>query len=504
MAKLNTSTSLVVNTELVPFDTHVELVADGSKEQWYYENTAEDAPDRTVTPLTITPTLTLYDRDSKISYTNASCLSVVWRVQQWVSGDYQTTVINTTDASADFYTVGSTLKVRKNCPDASHGINITCEYTYIDPRDSNVHSQVTAQTDLMMNLDANLAAPVVELLSPSAQRYNPLKDESSIFKVRINCKIGGTDAFLRGEAVGYEGTSSKTWTENATDGCLETTLDATDINYNAECLIDGTYDFPYDADLSADDTCRFKEGKIQVKTNKNISNATLWVNYITVNYAGDLSLRELMNKTIDYIDWRIRKGNDIPTYSPITEDDPFYVSGLDSMELVIDALYSGSISISPQVWLVSSSIQNKNTVTTSIEWSIPRLDCTVVGENGQAVRSDTGGMEFSTIVNMKDETLSEEKKRKHLRFNWKSRPAESANGGAVTVTDRGWGDRMAIADDELRRTTSVGGGTMSDTLINFETYLLSPYVLLDYGELFSYEYVTGEDGETKIMGRMID
>ena len=64
----NHSTPTVINTEVVPLDESFYISADGQTEQWYYDNNSQYAPNRRLTPLTLTPKLSVFDKDTKVSY----------------------------------------------------------------------------------------------------------------------------------------------------------------------------------------------------------------------------------------------------------------------------------------------------------------------------------------------------------------------------------------------------------------------------------------------------
>ena len=57
--RLNHATPTVINTELIPFDESFYIIPDGQLEQWYYDNTTQYAPNRKITPLTLTPKLSV-------------------------------------------------------------------------------------------------------------------------------------------------------------------------------------------------------------------------------------------------------------------------------------------------------------------------------------------------------------------------------------------------------------------------------------------------------------
>ena len=171
---------------------------------------------------------------------------------------------------------------------------------------------------------------------------------------------------------------------------------------------------------------------------------------------------------------------------------PCYVSGQGTDTLTIDAMYGDDI----QVVLRAKDYRYGDSLLpmkehSGLAWELPRLDCNVYSENGQAVRSDTEAMSFGTIVNAQNTVLTEAQKNAHLRFKWKSRPSTTA-----TQVDRGWGQDISMSGDALR--VIHVDGKMGTTVMSYETYLLGPYEALTYGN----EDVT--DGGAPLFGRTIE
>jgi hypothetical protein len=67
--RLNISQPTVISTTLVPLSDYFDIVASDAIEQWYYVNTGEYKPDRTETPLILTPIIKAVDEDTGIAYT---------------------------------------------------------------------------------------------------------------------------------------------------------------------------------------------------------------------------------------------------------------------------------------------------------------------------------------------------------------------------------------------------------------------------------------------------
>lgn len=174
--KLNTSTPTVIQTELVPLDENFAIEANGTLEQWYYDNTTQYAPDRSITPLILSPKIMVADKDSQQSWDDAHVTKsvVAWSVME------SNTWVDITSASvlSDYELSGNNLIVHKNVS-YSQGVTIKCKLTYVDPRDNGI--EITTQETVLLtcNRDANVVLPEVAITSPSARSFNPLVDGAS-------------------------------------------------------------------------------------------------------------------------------------------------------------------------------------------------------------------------------------------------------------------------------------------------------------------------------------
>ena len=110
----------------------------------------------------------------------------------------------------------------------------------------------------------------------------------------------------------------------------------------------------------------------------------------------------------------------------------------------------------------------------TITWVIPDVDTNVVSENGGAVRADTYKMAFSTVVNVRHQILSDEKKHAHLRFNWKYRKSNSS-----TEYDAGWGENIEILASQLRNVYG-SGATLASTVVYPYVYVLGAYDVITH------------------------
>ena len=180
--KLSISQPTIIDTELTPLTDNIEIIANGSLEQWYYVNTNTIAPDREDTPLRLSPSVVCVDRETGTRYTNPVLSTVVWKTRKFISGGlWGETTIVTRDDTQPFYLSGNNLIVRQNNKDSMHAIAVVCTITYVDPRDSGILYTAEVSVNLSCNRDATASYPTIEINAPSTTNYNPLFDNSSQF-----------------------------------------------------------------------------------------------------------------------------------------------------------------------------------------------------------------------------------------------------------------------------------------------------------------------------------
>lgn len=163
------------------------------------------------------------------------------------------------------------------------------------------------------------------------------------------------------------------------------------------------------------------------------------------------------------------------TTEVLAETMPWYVSGQNTDTLTVDAMYGEEIRV------VLRAKENAQAATLypdkayrTITWVIPDVDTNVISENGGAVRADTYKMAFSTVVNVRHQILSDEKKHAHLRFNWKYRKSNSS-----TEYDAGWGENIEILASQLRNVYG-SGATLASTVVYPYVYVLGAYDVITH------------------------
>lgn len=205
--KLNTSTPTVIQTMLTPLSDTFLVTPSDSLEQWFYVNTGEYSPDRTIATLLLTPSISAVDPDTGTLYT-PSFTQLNW---------YYFDASNSTDYSSDtlwpglgwvpvyavayeeggvyndYYCPSSatnpsrSLYVKKNVPpassDSSGSATVLCVAQYADPRDSGVTVTVRASTMMTTSKDATTDELTINLNAPTKATYNPIVSQSSIYTI---------------------------------------------------------------------------------------------------------------------------------------------------------------------------------------------------------------------------------------------------------------------------------------------------------------------------------
>lgn len=190
--RINVSQPVVVNTELNPLDIIFDLVANGSLEQWYYDNTNDWQPNRRRTPLLVTPTISGVDNETNTKYTPAF-YTVKWFANEYrTNGWVESQITNTTDGDVDYVLVGNNLKIKKNVT-YDRAVQIRCVAQYIDPRDSGKIGSVEKILTLNCSKDANAESPILDVLCEHSVPYNPLVNETSIFSLTATAHMGARD-----------------------------------------------------------------------------------------------------------------------------------------------------------------------------------------------------------------------------------------------------------------------------------------------------------------------
>ena len=167
MRQLRKPTPLVLDTQMAALTESFTIEASDTLEQWWDASKSVVSggnpymPDRSVTPLVLTPRISVYDIDTQTTYT-PSFYSVNW---------YRN---NSDVAGRTDYTIqqNGNLVVRENVS-AGDAVTIRCEVEYIDPRDVSTTHHTTKVITLATNKDATKAKQMThtDFLGVAAQGH---------------------------------------------------------------------------------------------------------------------------------------------------------------------------------------------------------------------------------------------------------------------------------------------------------------------------------------------
>ena len=104
--KIGTTRPMTLDVLQPPFTESFQIVASDSITQWHYDQDGSYLPDRAITPLILTPTLSVFDPETKLTYTPSFYL-VRWYLLNSSTGNYDTEITNTTDGDVDYVVLSS-------------------------------------------------------------------------------------------------------------------------------------------------------------------------------------------------------------------------------------------------------------------------------------------------------------------------------------------------------------------------------------------------------------
>ena len=187
--KIGASSPEIINIEPTPLLVSRNIESVGLLEQLFYYNDNSYVPDRTDTPLTLVPTISVYDPDSK--ETIVPTFTVEWRVFTPTADGG--TVINSTSTSDDFYRSGKNLVVRKNIP-YNTPYKIKCTFTYTDSRTTSVTNIVEKEVLLSTIMESDIVYPKLNIKAANTNLYNPVDNTNNgLFTFVAEAHMGDTD-----------------------------------------------------------------------------------------------------------------------------------------------------------------------------------------------------------------------------------------------------------------------------------------------------------------------
>ena len=180
MRQLRKATPLVLDTQMAALTENIYIEAGDCLEQWYYANSGMYLPDRQTTPLVLQPAGSVWDVDTKRTYT------VAFYAVQWskVENGVRTIITNSTDTPEAEYVLlpGGSLRVKRNVP-PGQAVGLICEAQYIDPRDNATTYPIEMMVTLATNRDATEVFETVNILTEKSLLYDPILDDSPLFSL---------------------------------------------------------------------------------------------------------------------------------------------------------------------------------------------------------------------------------------------------------------------------------------------------------------------------------
>lgn len=356
---LNISQPEVIITNLTPLSDNFWVSASDTLEQWFYVNDGSYKPNRTLTPLVLTPMIEAVDTDSGIKYT-PSFQTVNWYVVE----NGTSTLVTATDAtqegrSQDFYQKVATkeLVVRKNAPATSAtsngGINIKVEVTVIDPRDlSNyiIYSSVL----LTCNKDATILSIDLEPLFVQNQTFNVITERNN------SVKTYSVKALKGDQEIEY------TWIEEPPPSGTTPTV-VTSLPTASAALVNQYY-------------------QVGTVTFKCIQLYFYWSATNIKAHGQDTQIQNF------------------PAYIETAQPAG---KGQGTNTICLDAMYMENFTISCQIRKGSSSAAfYPGIVTSTLTWQTPKARTVVTSDSGSGVTDINRQVNFRTLINLKNRTIA--------------------------------------------------------------------------------------------------
>lgn len=173
--KIGTSRPMNLDVLLPPFIESFSIVPSDAVSQWHYDQDGSFLPDRSITSLLLTPTLNVFDPETKRTYV-PSFGKVHWYILNSATKKYDTEITNTADGDVDYVLLPSgVLKVKKNV-DETAPVSLLCVAPYVDPRNPGKTYTCRAIQQLTTSRDTSITSPTLEIDQETTVKYNPFID----------------------------------------------------------------------------------------------------------------------------------------------------------------------------------------------------------------------------------------------------------------------------------------------------------------------------------------
>jgi len=180
MKRVKITNPAVIDTTLSPLTESYHIEGNATYQQWYYNIDGSYKPDRQITPLILSPRITLYDPESGQAYTPLIVQLTEWAYRQGKNDTWHTIEIteSSEEAGTADYVMRSdfSLVVRRNVTSQSP-VDIRCTLWYEDPRlQGQLYRVVMEDVTLATNTDTSVLYPDILLDCPPMRRFNVVED----------------------------------------------------------------------------------------------------------------------------------------------------------------------------------------------------------------------------------------------------------------------------------------------------------------------------------------
>jgi hypothetical protein len=187
--KIGISRPMVIDVLLSPFRESFCIDANDTLQQWHYDQTGEYLPDRAITPLILSPRISVQDPETEVIY-EPSFYQVRWFLLNTATGKYDIEITNTEDGDVDYLILPTgELEVKKNVSENA-SVSLLCKATYIDPRNAGKTYTCSDTVDLTTHRDSSVTSPSIDIDQEGTVKYNPFIDASSLFTFTATVRLG--------------------------------------------------------------------------------------------------------------------------------------------------------------------------------------------------------------------------------------------------------------------------------------------------------------------------
>lgn len=436
--KVLNSHPVTLTMSLPPLDESFELVTNNEPlEQWYYSNDGSFSPNRKRDNLVLTPSIKVTIPDTRQVVTPSIYNSGSgWWVMN-ADGTWPTDPItNQQEGNVDYIVdpITYSLIVKKNVlPDAP--VVLKCKIIYIDPRVSGVLYEVEQLVTLNTNQDSETIYPDLFVDAPALQTFDPIFDTLDPLTGLVRDPFGDVCDFeFNAVAKWNDNDISKDMTfvwkfKDVEGGGSEETIE----NYPGYISGQGTATLQVNAMFAENFAvvccAKFTYTPIRDATGQNPASNGWYVRTVT----------QVTNTT----------GMNPKQQGWYVLDGKFYVPTQDTSPQAGTIYYSITYSVTsdttPQAGVVYYTTNGDlvpDKIYRTVAWELPEMNIQTVCGGSNVITPNGDGKNFTTTINSKGQTLTEEQKENFL-FNWKRRQTN-----LNTINDEGWGPMLLLPNSK--------------------------------------------------------